>query len=215
MESAIYTLLKEKKTEELITEIIKNKDLLYFVDSKGVSLLSLSFYFRNKELGDFILSHRKPKDIYEAVTSGTTDVVVQLLKSNAELLNAHSPDGFTPLGLASYFGRTEIVALLIENGADPNIPASNSMRVAPIHSSVSANSYEITKLLLDHGADPNSKQQNNFTALHSAAHSRNAKMVSLLLEHGADRNVKTDDGKTPRDMAKEVNTDEVVRLLES
>jgi len=214
MESLIYSLLKEKKTNELIGEITKNRSLLDFVDSNGASLLSLSFYFRNKELSDFILSQREPKDIYEAVTSGTINLVIRLLRDNSELLNSHSSDGFTCLGLASYFGRIEIAKLLLGYGANANISSVNSFTVAPIHSSVSANNYEITKLLLDHGADPNANQQNNFTALHSAAHSGNVEIVNLLLKKGADKNAKTDKGQTPMDMAREVNAYEVIKLLQ-
>ncbi len=214
MEALIYSLLKEKKTDELITEINRNRELLYFSDSEGVSLLMLSFYFRNNVLSDFILSQRNPKDIYEASAAGTTGILITFLKNNPELLNSHSPDGFTPLGLASYFGRMEIVRILLENGADPNIAASNSFRVAPLHSSVAANHYEITKSLLDYGANPNAKQQNDFTPLHSAAHLANANLVQLLLQHGAEKDARTDNKKTPLDIAKEANAQEVISLLQ-
>lgn len=213
MEALVYSLLKEKKTEELILEINKNRELLDFVDSKGVSLLMLSYYFSNQELREFILQHRKPKDIFEAVTCGYKELVIQYLDKQPSLINAHSADGFTPLGLAAYFGRVEIAQFLLEAGADPNIAAANALQVAPLHSSVAANNYEITKLLLDHGADPNAKQQRNITALHGSAHLGNAKITSLLLEYGADKNVAMDDGKTPYDMAKEINAEEVMRLL--
>jgi ankyrin repeat protein len=215
MEAYIYSLLKEKKTSELIEKINEDRKLLDFVDSKGVSLLTLSYYFSNKELREFILTHRSPKDIYEAVICGVKELVILHLNQSSSLLNTYSPDGFTPLGFASYFGRTDIVEFLIEKGADPNIPAANPFRVAPIHSSVASNNFEITKLLLDNGANPNAKQQNNITPLHSAAHLGNSEITKLLLERGADPNATMDDGKTPYDMAKEKNSSEVMILLAS
>ena len=58
METLLYELLKNGKTAELIEQLKKNPTLLSFVDARGASLLMLSFYFRNQELSDYILSQR-------------------------------------------------------------------------------------------------------------------------------------------------------------
>jgi ankyrin repeat protein len=39
--------------------------------------------------------------------------------------NQYSNDGFTPLSLSAFFNQTEIEKLLLENGADPNLHATN------------------------------------------------------------------------------------------
>jgi ankyrin repeat protein len=213
MEAQIYDLLKNKKTAELI-ELVKNDPkLLAFVDSRGASLLMISFYFRNAELSDYILSQRSPLDIYESVIAGDLASTKKYLSANKELVNKHSKDGFTPLGFAAFFGRPDVASFLLREGADPNIASSNDFKVAPIHSSVAAKNLEITQMLLDRGANPNAQQQNDVTPLQGAAHNNSLDIVRALLNAGAIKDMKTKDGKTAMDFAKEVDAKEIIALL--
>jgi uncharacterized protein len=215
MEEKIYQLLKEKKTDELLNLVDENPDLINFSDSNGVSLLLLGYYFGNTALTENILSKRVPSTIYEAVVAGFRSAVEKFLQQSPDLLEQHSSDGFTPLGLASYFRRTEIAATLLQRGANPNVPSTNAFHVMPLHSAVAANSLEISRLLLEAGANPDARQQKGITALHSAAHNGNVDIVKLLLAHGADPKVSSDDGKTARAYAQEVNAEKVVEMLSS
>ncbi len=213
MESVIYDLLKNKKTTELIEELKKDPKLLTFADSRGATLLMLSFYFRNQELSDYILSQRKPLDIFEAVIAGDLDASKRFLATNSNLLNSYSRDGFTSLGFAAFFSRTDIAKFLLDQGADPNIASNNDFKVAPIHSSVAAKSTEITQMLLDHGANPDAQQQNDVTALHEAAHNNSPAIAKALLQAGANKHLKTKDGKTAMDYAKEIDAKEIMAML--
>jgi uncharacterized protein len=213
MEEKIYALLKEKKTDELINEINSNGSLLDFQDKNGASLLLLSAYFRNKELQSFLLSKKKSLTVFEASACGRADVVQQLATEDSSLINAFGNDGFPALGLAAYFGHEEVVKLLLQLGADPNLPAKNSIKVVPLHAAVSAKHLAIAKLLLDHFADVNAKQQKDFTPLHGAAHNGDMEMVTLLLKFGADKNAVTSEGKTPLDLALEMNHASLEKLL--
>ncbi len=49
---------------------------------------------------------------------GRTARVAEWLDRDPGLLNARSSDGFSPLGLAAFFGQTETVRLLLARGAD-------------------------------------------------------------------------------------------------
>jgi len=213
MEAHIYDLLKNKKTSELIAELKEDPKLLSFYDSRGASLLMLSFYFKNKELGDYILSQRNPSDIFEAVIAGDVEATEKFLAADQQLLNKHSRDGFTPLGFAAFFGRPAIARFLLQHGADANIASSNDFKVAPIHSSVAAKSFEITQMLLEHNANPNARQQNEVTPLHAAAHNNSPDIVKLLLKSGADKTFRTTDGKTAMDFATEIEAKEIISLL--
>lgn len=213
MESLIYDLLKNKRTSDLIAELKKDPNLLSFRDSRGASLLMLSFYFRNQELSDYVLSVRKPSDIYEAVIAGDLDVVKKFLAADPTSIDRHSRDGFTALGFAAFFARPAVARYLLEQGADPNVPSNNDFMVAPLHSSVAAKNLEITQMLLDRGAQPDAMQQNDVTPLHEAAHNNSPAIAKALLKAGADKNLKTKDGKSAMDFAKEVNAKEIIDML--
>jgi ankyrin repeat protein len=213
METLIYDLLKNKKTDDLIDELKKDRGLLSFTDSRGATLLMLSFYFGNQELSDYILSVKQPSDIYEAVIAGDFEAARKFLVSDPKSINTHSRDGFTALGFAAFFSRSDIARYLLEQGADPNIASGNDLKVAPLHSSVAAKSFEITVMLLDRGANPNAMQQNDVTPLHAAAHNNSPAIVKVLLKSGADKHLKTKDGKDAMDFAKEVGAKEVIDML--
>lgn len=213
METIIYDYLKNKNTTALIKELIKDPSLLNFTDSRGASLLMLSFYFRNLELSDYILSQKKPADIYESVVANDMVGTKKLLKANRQLLNLHSKDGFTPLGFAAFFNRAQIAEYLVNEGADVNIASNNDFKVAPLHSAVAAKSLVITQLLLEHGADPNVQQQNDVTPLHAAAHNNSIDIVKALLAAGAKKDLRTKDGKNARDFALEIDAKQIAELL--
>lgn len=213
MEATIYDLLKNRNTSELIAQLKKDPTLLSFTDSRGATLLMLSFYFRNQELSDYILSQRKPLDLYEAVIAGDLQASKEFLAAGKKILNTHSRDGFTALGFAAFFDRPAVAKFLLSEGADPNIASSNDFKVAPIHSSVAAKSFEITQMLLDHGANPDAQQQNNVTALHESAHNNTPDIARALLKAGADKTLKTKDGKTAMDFAKEIDAKEIIDML--
>lgn len=213
MEAIIYDHLKNKNTAALVAELRKDPTLLSFVDSRGTSLLMLSFYFRNQELSDYILSQKKPANIYESVIANDFIATKKFLAADKQLLNKHSRDGFTPLGFAAFFSRAQIAEYLINEGADVNIASNNDFKVAPIHSAVAAKSLQITQLLLDKGANPNARQQSGVTPLHSAAHNNSIEIVKILLKAGADKSLKTTDGKNARDFAQEIDAKQIAELL--
>jgi hypothetical protein len=79
----------------------------------------------------------------------------------------------------------EPVKLLLDAGANPNLPTSFGEPVWFQATGVSAPPATLA-LLLDRGADVNAMGPNESTALFSAANTRNWKAALLLLERGAD-----------------------------
>lgn len=112
------------------------------------------------------------------------------------LSNTHSDDGFTPLSLAGFFNQTKIAQLLLEKGADPNIPATNASKVNSLHSAIAKENYKLCKILIKKGVDVNAVQMQKVTALHSAVHRGNLDLTKLLIENGATINLKMDNGDT-------------------
>jgi uncharacterized protein len=213
METEIYQLLKERKTSELLALLQRIPNLIFFKDHKNVSLLMLSLYFRSEEVGNYILSQRDVSDIFEAASCGKEDAVKRFLETSDMPIDAFSTDGFSALGFAAYFNRAEIVKILLEKGADPNIHSNNAFMVTPLHSGVAAKSFPITSILLQHGANPNARQQKNITPLHSAAHNGSTDIVQILLEYGADPKAISEDGKTAYDFAVESDKKDIMNLF--
>jgi len=170
-------------------------------------------YHRQTDVVNQLLASGVELNVYEAAATGQTERLQELIAADPSLVNSHAFDGFTPLGLAVFFGHPEAVKLLLDAGADVNLPSRESMKVTPLASASAARQLEIARVLIEHGANVNARAANDFTPLHEAAASGKLDFAQLLLEHGADVNAKTMDGKTPLDYAREHNQHEMVELL--
>jgi ankyrin repeat protein len=125
-------------------------------------------------------------DLHEAAALGDAPRARELLAGDPTLAAARSPDGFTPLHYAAFFGTAETAALLLEHGADPAAVAQNEMLVQPLHSAAAVNANETARLLLDAGADPNAVQQGGFRPIDAAVQNGNDELRELLVSRGAD-----------------------------
>jgi uncharacterized protein len=183
-------------------------------DQNGVSAITKASYYRKTEVVNFLLSTGLELNIFEAAATGQTPRVQSLVKADPSLANAFSVDGFTPLGLAVFFGHKQTVETLLDLGAQVNLASRESMKVTPLHSAAAAKQFAIARLLVERGADVNARQvESGFTPLHEAAASGDLEFASLLIERGADINAKMNDGKTPLAFALERKQDAMVEFL--
>lgn len=169
---------------------------------EGVSLLLLALYHRRPRIAEAVRERRGELDLFEAAAVGDDDRLDELLVAGTDP-SAKAPDGFTALHLAGFFARPEAVAGLLAAGADPDVPADNPMRVAPLHSTVTGGDLAAVRHLLAAGAAPDSRQQGGYTPLMSAAGAGREDLVDLLLEHGANPAVAAEDGRRAADLAQE------------
>jgi len=153
-----------------------------------MSELLEAIYRGDQARADELLASDPELDVFEAAAVGKTERLRELL-DDPSLANAWARDGFQPLGLASFFGQTAAVRLLLERGAEVDSASRNEMQVMPLHSAAATGDaearYEIAKLLLEHGADPNARQQDDFTPLMAADQTGDERLRELLIEHGA------------------------------
>ncbi len=163
-------------------------DALYKGDSDAVEA----------KLGD---SHELT--IFEAAAVGETARVHELLLLEGGFVDQWSPDGFTALHLAAFFGHEDIARELLRRGAEVNAVSRNALSVQPINSAAAGGHTGIVRALLDHGADPNARLEGGFTPIHAAAQNGNDELRALLVERGADGDAVTDDGKTVADFRQE------------
>lgn len=91
-------------------------------------------------------------------------------------------NGSTPLHCATWKGHQEIVAFLLDAGADVNAQNRNEhWGTTPLHAAAHANQAAIAQLLIEHGADINAQDLNGKTPMHHTTFHR-AKAVAKLLQ---------------------------------
>lgn len=151
----------------------------------GVSAVLWARYRGRGEVLDAILAAEPSLDVFDAAALGRLDRLAELVAVDPAAANAWSADGFTPLGLAAFFGHPPAVRLLLGHGADVHAVARNAMRVQPIHAATAAHDAESVRLLLEAGADPNAEQQEGWTPLMAARHNGDLDLVELLVAYGA------------------------------
>jgi ankyrin repeat protein len=189
--------------------------LLGFRAPNGSSVILLAVYYGHAELAEVFVKHGAKLDIFEASAMGNLESVRQWMEASPACLNSFAPDGFYPLGLATFFGHREVVDFLLEHGADVHLAAQNAQRVTALHAAVARRNLEIVQMLLQRGADPNARQEKGFAPLHEAAANGEEAIAHLLVEHGAQVDARTDDGKTPYDLANERGHRQVAEWLKA
>lgn len=209
----LETLFQNRDYEAARDHLIANPELIAAQPRSAPSVLLLAVYHRRQDLVDFILATQPTLSLHEACALAQTRPVRERLAATPEAVNAFAGDGFTPLGLAAFFGHVEIARILIAAGADVNLAARNAFRVRPLHSAVAAGSLPLAQLLIERGAEVNATQMQGVTPLHAAARNGREDLVRALPAAGADPTMKMDDGNTAADLARTQGHTEVVELL--
>jgi hypothetical protein len=135
------------------------------------------------------------EDLIKAVEKGNVNMVKQALKRKANANTIVNRTGFDlskcsagpVLKCAAQKGKSDIVRLLLEHGADTNLRDSDNGS-ALLYACYNGN-LEISRLLIEKGTDVNAAGgPQNDHPLKAAAQSQNAQLVKLLIDSGADLN---------------------------
>ncbi len=180
-------------------------------------------------------------EIFRALRLGDAGKVATLLESNPSLVNARSDSGDSPVLVAAYGGRQDLLAILLEKSPEVSLFESAALGMAERTQEILArdpsaiNAYshdgwtalhlaaffgrkEIAEILLDGGADVNARSKNErfgreITPLHAAAANRHIAVAETLLDRGAEVNAKDKSGFTPLALAADGRNDLLVILL--
>ena len=216
MATELFTAIKggDKAMVERLLE--RDRALVDARDETGLSPILAALYRGQGDIATAILRRQPRLTLFEAAAAGDDARVREIVARDPAQANAVAPDGYSPLGLAAFFKRRDVVRQLLDAGADPR-PASRQGAFTPLHSAVAtdagASDIEIVRMLLDKGADSNAKSQSGSTPLHTVAFTGDRASLDLLLKHGADPAIRNNDGKTPADIARERGHGEIAERL--
>jgi adenosylhomocysteine nucleosidase len=179
----------------------------------GVSALLRARYRFDRPVMDALLATDPDLDVFEAAALGMLDRLRERLEDDPGAVTAFSPDGFTALHLAAFFGKTEAARLLIAEGARVDTYTTNEFANQPLHAAAAGRHHEICRILLAAGADVDATQHGGYTPLHEAAQHGDDEMVELFLSAGADPTIRVSDGGTPADIAEAAGHHDVATRL--
>ncbi|KAI7550349.1 ankyrin [Hortaea werneckii] len=148
----------------------------------------------------------------QAMNRTTTTNLIDLMLTYDSNVNTKNGHGETALFKAINAERLDLVNILLDNGAQPNLPGPKHMLWPAVHRpqilalllergadlkrapgclelATSIISTESVQILLANGADPNAKKDGIFTPLCTAIRDDRGQLVDILLAAGADPNV--------------------------
>jgi ankyrin repeat protein len=160
---------------------------------------------------------RDPLDLIQALLKKGADPNLRtdtvpvhgLMQFDASWVNF---DGQTPFIRAALSGDIEVMRLLLEHGADPNIATAQGSTAlmaaaginwipAQTYSHSEADFVEAVKLCLDRGGSVNATNSLGLAAIHGAANRGWVSVIQILADHGAKLDVKDNAGRTPMTFA--------------
>ena len=209
----LFAAIHAQNLEGVRLLIEAEPELLKAVSPSGLSPVLFAAYYQRPAIAQLLIEAGAPLTLFEAAATGQTTRVLEHLDAHPGEVNATSPDGFTPLGLAAFFGHQELVTALLKRAAEVHTVSRNAMQVQPLHSAVAGNHLGIVQELVAAGADVNVAQQGGFTPLMGAAQNGNAELVGFLLSSGANPLARTADDRSASTLAAEENHEEVLKIL--
>ena len=174
----------------------------------------------------------------DAATAGDVSKVRAMLHEDPSLARAKDENGVSVIMKATYYGKKDVVATLLESGVELDIfEAAATGRTARLRDLIAddpslANIYspdgftplgfavffsqpEIVKALLDAGADVNlpSRESMKVTPLASAAAAKQTEIARVLIANGANVNARAAGGHVPLHEASANDNLDLVKLL--
>lgn len=215
-EQRLFAAIEAGQIDTVRELVSGDRTLVDARNTSGLSAVLVATYYGRNEIAKLLIDAGARLTIFEAAATGAQERVEQMLQKNPSAVNSFSTDGWTPLHLAVFFGRVNIVHLLHSKGADLNAVSENDQRVRPLHSALAnPNNAAVAQLLIDYGADVNATQAQGYTPLHYAASNGLESIVRNLLVRSVDENARNAEGKTARELAIEKGHSAVADLLKS
>jgi len=149
--------------------------------------------------------------IHTLAIAGETAQVLALIDEDPVLLNTSDRQGMTPLALAAWHDRLELLEALIARGAD--LDHKNHNGLTPLFSALDRGRHTAARMLLAGGADVQARGYRNRTLLHMAVRGHYTWFAGELVNRGVDLNAPDSRGVRPLDLATWNGDQDIVELL--
>lgn len=149
--------------------------------------------------------------IGEAIARNDLEDVKRHLAADPSILNKPGRGNLTPLHQAIMRKREDVVELLLEAGADPNIVTPG--KESALHLAIDRGLSRSAGLILEAGIDFSLRNKGGWTALHLAGAKNRNEIMRLMIEAGADVNLLSELGGTPLHEAAVGGDAELIQML--
>ncbi|KQL19446.1 M48 family metallopeptidase [Cytobacillus solani] len=150
--------------------------------------------------------------IIQAVINRDQEMAEKLAKAHEDI-DLEDYNGYTAMDWAIKAGDSEMVKILLENGANPNNESGYMM--TPLMTAATKGRADIIKTLHSAGAEVNFQDsESSMTALMYAAQGESEETIKVLLQLGADPNLMDYSNMTAYMYAIEMGHENIAKLLE-
>jgi ankyrin repeat protein len=167
---------------------------------------------RREEIAELLLARGARYTIFLAALRGDDHFVRDALVRDRSLANFEDTCHHRVLSAAVRRGDVAMTRLLLEHGADPNLPETGAPRGLSLWIAVNDRQREIVEMLLAHGADPNGNVDSCGTPMFQSQFKRAPELTELLRAHGG-RQHQTSDRDHVWELMRAGRLDEAERLF--
>ena len=146
-----------------------------------------------------------------AAAHNRLELIQPLVTAGAVVDQQEKPGGNTALFYAAQLDNTDIVQMLLEEGADPDLQDENGW--SPLHVAAQYGYLSTTRALLNGAADVNLPDNKGMTPLMLTLARGDERTYTILLANGADPNYQDNDGNTALHHAVQANLVDAIPLL--
>jgi len=204
---------------DLIRMLLKHDASLAIRNRPGMTPQELAEKIGDTEVARLLADEarsRQPEaflSLMSAVVDGDVARVRELLPGAEDHVNRTDDQGFAPLSRAARTGKTAIVALLLEHGANVN-QLDRWMGAHAGHKAAFWGHADVLELLVPAGLSLDAQgRYNGYTALHDAVSQAHVAATKVLVEAGAHTDVVAHDGTTSLSIAESLGDPTIAAIV--
>lgn len=171
-------------------------------DKAGASLVLACIYRGREPAARALAAAGHRLGLHEAAALGDMIRLAAALDAAPWSVDLLSPDGWTALHLAAFFGRADVARALLAKGASADVWSRAFERNLPIHAAAASRSEDmaILEALIPATADIDTIQEEGYSPMLIAASVGKRAWVERLIQAGADPERRIKDGKGLADL---------------